>query len=64
MPTPDPSASVTAWQAYVAARDAYAAGLVVDGLDLIRLLIFALVLVGGVIAAMGTGQLVAAMRRG
>jgi hypothetical protein len=58
MPTPDPSASLTPWREWVVAASGYGADQVAVGLDLVRLLIFALVLLGGVVALCSTALVV------
>lgn len=62
MPTPDPSASLTPYQLWVVDAAQYGADQAALGLDLARLLIFALVVAVGVVAFATVGLLVAQVR--
>lgn len=63
MPTPDPSASLGPWHAYVVSLVTYADGRLGDALDLTRLLIFAVCLLGGLIVACSVALVVSSARR-
>jgi hypothetical protein len=62
VPTPDPSASLTPWREWIVASSTFGADQLATGLDLVRLLIFALVLLGGVIAACTAALVVSSVR--
>lgn len=62
MPTPDPSASLAPFQSWAVSAASYFADQAATGMDLARLLIFAVVVAVGVVAFATVGLLVASVR--